>query len=100
MQIGMRKPPRFRPRSIPIFHCQFPHCQSLQHFVWNIATGLIFLAASKATAGPPSTAYVFPAGAQRGNAVTVRIGGHFLHDAADLHVHGFGTTAPAQIDQG
>ncbi len=53
-----------------------------------------------AIAEPPSTAYLFPAGGQRGSTVTARIGGHFLHDAADLHLHGGGITAPERIVRG
>ncbi len=45
----------------------------------------------------PSAAYIFPAGARRGTAVDVRIGGHFLHDKAEFLLHGAGVEATSPI---
>ena len=48
-------------------------------------------------AEPPSVAYIFPAGGQRGTVVNVRIGGHYLHDKAAWEMLGQGVTASAEI---
>jgi hypothetical protein len=50
--------------------------------------------ASSASANPPTVAYVFPAGAQRGTSVDVRVGGLFLHDRPAFEITGPGVTAP------
>src|SRR5687768_3790820 len=47
---------------------------------------------SPVRANPPVAAYVFPAGAQRGTAVEVRVGGLFLHDRPAFEVTGPGVT--------
>src|SRR4051812_31841258 len=44
-------------------------------------------------ANPPTVSYVFPAGAQRGTSVDVRVGGLFLHDKPAFEVTGSGVTA-------
>ncbi len=52
---------------------------------------------SSAFANPPSAAYIFPAGAQRGATVDVRVGGLFLHDAPAFEVTGPGITHSARL---
>lgn len=48
-------------------------------------------------AEPPHAAFVFPAGAQRGTKVEVRIGGCYLHHKAALDWDSAGVKAPATI---
>src|SRR5262245_6915895 len=43
-------------------------------------------------ANPPVASYIFPAGAQRGTSVDVRVGGLFLHDKCDFNISGAGIT--------
>lgn len=50
-------------------------------------------------AEPPTAAYIFPAGGQRGTSVNVRIGGHFFHDKADFLLLGSGVTANSTIER-
>lgn len=52
-----------------------------------------------AWAEPPSTSYIFPAGGQRGTRVSVRVGGHYLHDRCAFEMLGEGVTAPSQIER-
>src|SRR5437867_11811565 len=52
-----------------------------------------------ADAEPPTIAYIFPAGGQRGTAVDVRIGGHFLHDKAEILLIGPGVQAAPTIER-
>ena len=62
---------------------------------------LLFLVvlAGVATAEPPDTAYIFPAGGQRGTKVPVRIGGYYLYERTPLELIGQGITGPAEIDR-
>src|SRR5713226_8407697 len=50
-----------------------------------------------AAANPPVASYIFPAGAQRGTKVNVRIGGLFLHQKCGFEMLGPGVTAPAYL---
>lgn len=50
-------------------------------------------------ADEPVASYIFPAGAQRGTTVTVRIGGLNLHETPRLIWHGDEVTAPAQLQR-
>lgn len=52
-----------------------------------------------AAAEPPDTAYIFPAGGQRGTKVPVRIGGYYLYERTPLELIGPGVTGPAEIDR-
>ncbi|MBN9121420.1 MAG: hypothetical protein J0I06_20090 [Planctomycetes bacterium] len=52
---------------------------------------------SPSPANPPTASYIFPAGAQRGTAVGVRVGGLFLHDAPAFEVTGAGVTASPRL---
>lgn len=47
----------------------------------------------------PTASYLFPAGGQRGTTVSVRIGGHFLHDKADFLLDGTGIDATSAIER-
>jgi hypothetical protein len=48
-------------------------------------------------ANPPVASYVFPAGAQRGTAVKVRVGGLYLYKACDFELLGPGVTASPRL---
>src|SRR6478736_7499962 len=48
---------------------------------------------SSLAAAPPTANYIFPAGAQRGTTVPVRVGGLFLHDRCRFTLDGPGLTA-------
>ncbi len=52
---------------------------------------------SSLRANPPTAAYIFPAGAQRGTSVDVRVGGLFLHDKPAFEVTGPGVTASPHL---
>lgn len=45
----------------------------------------------------PSTAYLFPAGGQRGTNVEMRVGGHYLFEKCPLEMLGPGVAAPAEL---
>lgn len=49
------------------------------------------------SANPPTVSYVFPAGAQRGTTVDVRVGGLFLHDAPAFEVTGPGVAVSPRL---
>ncbi len=52
-----------------------------------------------ARADEPVASYVFPAGAQRGTTVTVRVGGLNLHETPRFVWHGEGVTAPTVLQR-
>jgi hypothetical protein len=62
-----------------------------------IAFLALFLLPCLAVANPPVASYIFPAGAQRGTKVNVRVGGLFLHDKCGFEMLGAGVTAPAHL---
>ena len=51
---------------------------------------------SPAFARPPHVSYIYPAGAQRGTTVDLKVGGHYLHDAANFTIDGPGTSPSVQ----
>lgn len=53
--------------------------------------------AAAALGEPPSASYIFPAGAQRGTTVEVRVGGHYFHGDAGFALTGPGTTSSPRI---
>jgi len=55
------------------------------------------LLTSVSIAEPPSTAFIFPAGAQRGIGTDFRVGGYYFHGGAQFTMEGGGITAPAEI---
>lgn len=59
----------------------------------------IVAGAGFANAEPPDTAYIFPAGGQRGTKVPVRIGGYYLYERTPLEFLGAGVKGPAEIDR-
>src|ERR1700694_2658811 len=63
----------------------------------RIADLAALLRPSLAAANPPVASYIFPAGAQRGTKVNVRVGGLFLHDKCGFEMLGAGVTAPAHL---
>jgi hypothetical protein len=50
------------------------------------------VSSSSVFANPPAASYVFPAGAQRGTSVEVRVGGLFLYDKPAFEITGPGVT--------
>lgn len=63
----------------------------------RIALVLVFLVPTLAAANPPVASYIFPAGAQRGTKVNVRVGGLFLYQKCGFEMLGAGITAPAHL---
>lgn len=71
--------------------------QSFKRFaVASVLVGLTTVANAK----QPYVTYIFPAGAQRGTTVDVKIGGHFLHESAAFRMDGSGIEAPGRITRG
>jgi hypothetical protein len=62
-----------------------------------LLVAVVAFSASVASADDPYALYIFPAGAQRGTTVDVRIGGMNLHAECPLHWSGKGVTAPKSI---
>lgn len=60
---------------------------------------LAILGATPALAEPPDTSYIFPAGAQRGTRVQVRIGGFYLYERTPFELIGPGIAGPAEIER-
>ncbi len=58
---------------------------------------LACLIATVAQAEPPSVSHIFPAGAQRGTAVDVRVGGFYLHGHAGFEMTGGGVQASPDV---
>ena len=48
-------------------------------------------------ADPPVSMYMFPAGAQRGTRVTVRVGGLYFHARPRFHLAGSGVAGPERL---
>jgi hypothetical protein len=55
------------------------------------------LCGSTVRAEPPVASYIFPAGGQRGQAVSVRVGGLFLHNSCGFEMSGPGVEADKQL---
>lgn len=53
--------------------------------------------ASPLSADPPTVAYIFPAGGQRGTTVAFRVGGHNLHDPCPFEMLGDGVQASREL---
>ena len=60
-----------------------------------MVVGTVFPSAVHAV--QPSTSYIFPAGAQRGTSVEVRVGGLYLHDGCHFRMSGPGVKVPERI---
>ncbi|MSQ96631.1 MAG: hypothetical protein EXR98_19055 [Gemmataceae bacterium] len=63
----------------------------------RIAPLLLLLLPTLAAANPPVASYIFPAGAQRGTKVNVRVGGLFLYNKCGFEMLGKGITAPSHL---
>src|SRR5947207_6666245 len=63
----------------------------------RIAFVLLMSIPSLAAANPPVASYIFPAGAQRGTKVNVRVGGLFLYQKCGFELLGPGVTGPAHV---
>ena len=66
---------------------------------WRLSVLLILVLAGTAYADVPTTSYIFPAGAQRGTTVKVRVGGLYLHEGCPLEFLGPGITAPTRLER-
>jgi hypothetical protein len=69
----------------------------MKNFTASLCAPLCLLCAfvvssSSAAGNPPAASYIFPAGAQRGTSVDVRVGGLFLHDKPAFEITGPGVT--------
>ena len=62
-----------------------------------ISLSLLLFLPTLAAANPPVASYIFPAGAQRGAKVNVRVGGLFLYQKCGFEMLGPGITAPAHL---
>lgn len=60
---------------------------------------LILLGTCAAFAEPPDTSYIYPAGAQRGTTVEVRVGGYYLHDGAEFQLLGPGVSSSPRVER-
>ena len=49
-------------------------------------------------AEPPDVSYIFPAGAQRGTTVPVRVGGYYFHGQANFEMLGNGARGESRAD--
>ncbi|MBS0263776.1 MAG: PPC domain-containing protein [Planctomycetes bacterium] len=63
-----------------------------------LAMCVSILWAAPADADVPATMYIFPAGAQRGTSVRVRVGGLYLHEACAWEMAGPGVSVPPRIE--
>ena len=83
---------------LPIGNFQFamalPFC-----LLFPVSCFLVLLLTSAASAEPPHASYIFPAGGQRGTKVSVKIGGHFLHDKANFEILGSGVNGSSHIER-
>lgn len=70
-------------------------------FAYRVALVILVagIFANSASATPPGTMYIFPAGGQRGKTVSVRIGGFDLHESCPFHLHGPGVKGSARISR-
>src|SRR5437870_2074936 len=65
----------------------------------SFAIVLLLSVPTLAAANPPVASYIFPAGAQRGAKVNVRVGGLFLYDKCGFEMLGPGVTVPATLNR-
>jgi hypothetical protein len=62
-----------------------------------LAIALLLSVATPLAAEPPTAAYIFPAGGQRGSTVAFKVGGMYLNDACAFDLHGPGVSASKRI---
>ena len=55
-----------------------------------ICAFILILAVNVVRADPPSVAYLYPAGGQRGTKIQFNVGGNNLHDSAEFEMRGDG----------
>lgn len=58
---------------------------------------MILVPGSRLSAIEPTASYIFPAGAQRGTEVDIRVGGLYLHEKCPFEIGGPGITASPEI---
>ena len=63
----------------------------------RLALLLVLACVHSANANPPVASYIFPAGAQRGTKVNVKVGGLFLHQKCGFEMLGPGVNAPSFV---
>jgi hypothetical protein len=76
------------------------HSAGPAHSAWRRFIAALWLLAalfSAASAEPPHTSFIFPAGAQRGTKVEVRVGGCYLHQQAPWRMTGDGVQASPTV---
>ncbi|MDP7052103.1 MAG: hypothetical protein QF600_09275, partial [Verrucomicrobiota bacterium] len=66
----------------------------MKHLAAILVLGLTFIA----WAEPPDIEYIYPAGAQRGTTVRVRVGGYYFHGQAHFQMLGQGVKVTPQIN--
>jgi hypothetical protein len=71
----------------------------MRHLVGSLSLVIFVFCVGASQAEPPDTAYIFPAGAQRGTKVRVRIGGFYLYERTPLEWLGPGVSGPAEIER-
>lgn len=72
---------------------------ALRFFVGVSVISALLVTSDSVKSESPSAAYIFPAGGQRGTTVSVRIGGHFLHDKAEFLIAGTGVEGKSPIER-
>jgi hypothetical protein len=55
--------------------------------------------ATPASATPPGTSYIYPAGGQRGTSVAVRIGGFDLYESCPFYLQGLGVKGSSRLER-
>ena len=64
---------------------------------WLLTLVVVLVLSRMAWADSPTASYIFPAGAQRGTTVDVRIGALYLHGSGALYIEGTEIDADAQV---
>ena len=65
----------------------------------HLVLTLLLPLAGSATAEPPVTEYIFPAGGQRGTTVDIRVGAHYLHGGSPFQMDGPGIDSSDSIEE-
>lgn len=64
---------------------------------WLVSALCALVAATVAHATPPTAAYIFPAGGQRGTTVEFRVGGHEMHATSEFAMIGAGVQSTSPL---
>jgi hypothetical protein len=63
----------------------------------HVLAWLLIFVVNRARAEQPFVSYIFPAGGQRGTAVELRVGGHYLHERCPFEMLGPGVNAHGEL---